>query len=93
VEKVFPGFQGSYDALCEYAHPNWAGVLGSFGRGDEARGALLLAERSDDPACEIGTNALAGSLLTFHHIYNELAEMIHRLNDHFEPQPGSGTSS
>ncbi|MGH6958552.1 MAG: hypothetical protein ACREEW_17945, partial [Caulobacteraceae bacterium] len=27
VEATIPGFAHSYDALCELAHPNWAGAL------------------------------------------------------------------
>jgi hypothetical protein len=59
--------------------------LGAFGEGDKAAGVLLLGERSDDPAYTMGANALAGSLGTFHHFYNELWEMVRQLNDHFEP--------
>jgi len=35
VEKVIPGFEQSYNSLSEYAHPNWAGVLGAFGEIDK----------------------------------------------------------
>lgn len=85
VEKEMPGLEKTYDDLCEYAHPNWAGVLGSFGEGNAVAGELRLGERPDDVAAQIGGNALAGAFGYFHHLYNELAELLVRLNDHFEP--------
>lgn len=85
VEKSIPGFAPTYFALCEYAHPNWAGVLGTFGKGDNEADALILGERSDDPAYKLGTNALAGCLGSFHQLYNELGDLIPPLNDHFGP--------
>lgn len=30
VEKEFPGFKGEYEHLCEYAHPNMKGCLGTY---------------------------------------------------------------
>ena len=85
VEKSLPGFAPTYFALCEYAHPNWAGVLGTFGKGDKEADSLILGERSDDPAYKLGTNALAGCLGSFHPLYNDLGDMIPPLNDHFDP--------
>lgn len=85
VEKEMPGFEKTYDELCEYAHPNWAGVLGTFGEGYAVAGELRFGERPDDLAAQIGGNALAGSFSYFHHLYNELADLLVRLNDHFEP--------
>ena len=35
VERVIPGFRKSYDSLSKFVHPNWAGVLGTFGEIDE----------------------------------------------------------
>ena len=88
VEKAIPGFGKAYDSLSEYAHPNWAGVLGTFGAIDQEAFELALGPNRRTPALASGVNALSGALLTFHHFYNEMADMIYRLNDYFEA-PGS----
>ena len=35
VNKRKPGFKQAYNQLCEYVHPNWAGLLGTFGKTDQ----------------------------------------------------------
>jgi hypothetical protein len=30
LEKNYPGIKNYYDALCEFVHPNWDGVQGSY---------------------------------------------------------------
>lgn len=84
VEKKIPGFEQTYNSLSEYTHPNWAGVLGAFGEIDKEAFELLLGPNHRTSALASGVSALSGALLTFHHFYNDMAEMLYRLNDHFE---------
>lgn len=84
AEKTLPQFRSVYDNLCEYTHPNWAGMMGSFGAVDRDTLDLKLGPNPRTSAFAIGVSALSGSLMTFHHYYNESGDLILRLNDHFE---------
>lgn len=92
VEKVVPGFEASYDALSEVAHPNWSGVLGSFGEFDRKNLELALGPRAGSNAFVSGTNALSGALLTFHHFYNDMVDMLYDINSYFELKGGSNAA-
>jgi len=74
----------TYDALCEITHPNWAGLLGSFGDIDRKALELRLGTAGRSRGMSAGVNALSGSLMAFQHYYNELAKLIDRLNTYFE---------
>ena len=84
VEKAVPGFRSSYDSLCECAHPNWAGTLGAYGAIDPEKYELKLGPSGRTAAFSIGVHALSGALMLFHHYYNDSAELMLKLNDHFE---------
>ncbi len=83
MDKAIAGVRSTYDSLCECTHPNWAGVMGSFGEIDREAFELKLGPRAKT-GYGIGVNALSGALMTFEHYYNQLAELIYNLNDHFE---------
>jgi hypothetical protein len=85
VDKLVPHFKSSYEALCEFAHPNWAGTLGTFGKGDGRTDTLLLGEHAQEESFGMGTAALSGSLIGFQYFYDKLGDTIVRLNDHFKP--------
>jgi hypothetical protein len=34
LDKAFPGFQGEYELLCEFAHPGLAGTYGAYARSE-----------------------------------------------------------
>lgn len=86
VDKEVPGFEASYNALSEIAHPNWSGMLGSFGHFDHATLELRLGARATSTAFASGTNALSGSLLVFNHFYNDMIPMLQEMNFYFETQ-------
>jgi hypothetical protein len=83
VEKEFPGFRSMYDDLCEFTHPNWAGTHGSFGK-HKGRFELELGPTETTVPWTMGVTALANSLRIFHHYYNDSANLLQQLNDHFE---------
>ncbi|MBI2999280.1 MAG: hypothetical protein HYY46_12675 [Deltaproteobacteria bacterium] len=84
LEKTVPGFRDVYDALCECAHPNWAGTFGAFGEVDHEKLGLKLGAAERSPAYSSGLASLSGSLMAFEHYYNDSAELVRRFNDYFE---------
>ena len=83
MDKSIAGVRSTYDSLCECTHPNWAGTMGSFGEIDRRAFELKLGPRSKT-GFGVGVSALSGALMTFEHYYNDLAELMQKLNDHFE---------
>ena len=84
VEKALPGFRQSYDGLSEYAHPNWSGGLGAFGRIDRKALELHLGPSERTSGLMSGVISLLSSLMLFEHYYNAMIGPIKELNDHFE---------
>lgn len=88
VNKKMKGFRATYDALSEYAHPNWSGVLGSFGTIDHEKYAIQFGSRIGGKALEIGAPALAATLDILTVYYNMMPESLLALNRHFEKDWG-----
>lgn len=86
VTKELPAFRSSYDSLSEYAHPNWAGLLGSYGLIDREKDELHLGGRDNSVGLETASYVLAGSLFTFKHYYNLSAANLDQFNQYFEAQ-------
>ena len=86
IERIIPGFNSIYANLCECTHPNWAGTFGAFGEIDRETFEVKLGPKGRTASWEAGISALSGSLLMFHHYYNESADLIKGLNDHFEQE-------
>jgi hypothetical protein len=84
VTKTIPEFRQSYDILSEYAHPNYSGLLGSFGITDKKEFELKLGPKDMNRAFSTGILALSGTLMIFTHYYDDSAELIRQLNDYFE---------
>ena len=81
VDKKVPGFRKSYDGLCEYAHPNWAGTARLFLKNDEERILTEVGRGLRDHASVIhfGLSCLIGSLIAFEHVYNEITDLMPEL--------------
>ena len=85
VEKtIIPGFRSVYDSLCECAHPNYAGTLGTFSEIDKEQFEVKLGLSKRIPVWTTGINALSGALEIFLHYYNDSADLVYKLNDHLE---------
>jgi hypothetical protein len=89
MNKLLDGARSTYDAMCESTHPNWAGTLGAFGDIDREAFELKLGPSGRVNSFGVGVNALSGALMIFEHYYGELAELIKRLNEHFEATGGT----
>ncbi|MEI2455961.1 hypothetical protein [Lysobacter firmicutimachus] len=86
VDKEIPKFRASYDALSEYTHPNWSGLLGSYGAIDRENHELHLGARVRESSLRSIASTLSGSLMAFTHYYNLLADVLKDFNDHFESE-------
>ena len=84
IDKEIPGFRASYDSLSEFAHPNWCGVFGAFGKVDPANRLLTLGPSGRTSVFESGTSVLCASLSALSHYYNDMAELVATVNEHFE---------
>ena len=89
IDKKFSGFREQYERLCEFSHPNWLGVLASYGRIDRETITLRLGEGGRKPPRVVGLGTLLQSLKIFEHYYNELAELLQKFNDYYENQKQS----
>jgi len=84
VDKEFLDFRKMYDRLCEFTHPNWSGVLGSYGKIDRERFILRLGSDLRRQPIAFGLEPLIGGLTIFEHYYNDLAGLLYKLNDYFD---------
>lgn len=84
ADKEFPGFRKSYDHLCEFIHPNWCGALGSYGKIDRERFKLRLGSGVRRPPLTLGLSPLIGGLTIFEHYYNDLADLLYKMNDYLD---------
>jgi hypothetical protein len=84
VTKTIPTFRSSYDNLSEYAHPNWSGLLGSYGSIDKENHELHLGVRDTSVGLRTSLFVLTATLHTFRHYYNLSAGTLDRFNQYFE---------
>lgn len=85
VTKKNNGFRTTYETLCEYAHPNYDGVFGSFGTVDEARFVIELGPRIKGNGGTVGAEALAKSLDILVRNYDDMVPFMNAATQHFEP--------
>jgi hypothetical protein len=76
MEKRIPGAQMSYDALSEFAHPNWSGVAGLFSDIDHAAFVTRFGRSwpKREHAKQLAANLLVASLDIFCDSYNRISE-------------------
>ena len=90
VTKTIPAFRSSYDNLSEYAHPNWSGLLGSYGSIDRENHELHLGIRDTSIGLSTSLFVLTATLHTFRHYYNLSAATLDRFNQWFDEQGAEG---
>ena len=81
VDKEYPGYREMYDLLCEYAHPNFYGVLDAFGKVNAEQLWLDLGDEIQKPRPAIGLAPLLGALSIFEESYNEINDLGKEIND------------
>ncbi len=85
VTKKKKGYRTMYEELCEYAHPNFDGVLGSFGHMDGGNLTMTFGQKAGGKAVDIGADALAKALDILVRSYDGMAPNMVALARHFEP--------
>jgi len=84
LDGEFKGFRGMYNTLCEFTHPNWSGVMGSYSKIDTKEHILHLGKGHRAPPLAFGLGPLIGSLAVFQDYYNALADQLKTINDWYE---------
>ncbi|MDP2606665.1 MAG: hypothetical protein Q8S00_29350 [Deltaproteobacteria bacterium] len=84
LDKEFEGMRQMYDTLCEFTHPNWSGVMGSYSKIDKQKYTLYLGKEHTKPPLAFGLGPLIGSLVIFQDYYNALANVLKAMNDRYE---------
>lgn len=92
VSKEIELFRESYDSLSEYAHPNWSGMLGTYGEFNRERMELVLGNRTGAPGMRSGCTVLATALDIFAYTYNSMSETLHAFNAYFESKPAHAST-
>ncbi len=84
LDKEYDGLRQMYDTLCEFTHPNWSGVMGSYSKIDKDNYILYLGKEHRKPPLAFGLGPLIGSLSIFQSYYNALADVLKAINDRYE---------
>lgn len=84
LDKEFPDLRDMYNTLCEFTHPNWSGVMGSYSRIEKGKYLLHLGREFRKPPLAFGLGPLIGCLAIFQDYYNRLADVLKAINDSYE---------
>ena len=84
LDKEFPGLRDMYNSLCEFTHPNWSGVMGSYSRTEKEKYLLHLGKEHRPPPLAFGLGPLIGALVMFQHYYDTLATVLASINDYYD---------
>ncbi|MFZ5776379.1 MAG: hypothetical protein ACOY3Z_12925 [Thermodesulfobacteriota bacterium] len=83
LDKEFPGLRNMYNTLCEFTHPNWSGVMGSYSWIEKEKYLLHLGKEHRQPPIAFGLGPLIGGLAIFQDYYNALADVLTSINDYY----------
>jgi hypothetical protein len=74
MDKKYEGTRWWYDELSEYTHPNFPGLMGSYGNIDEEEFIVHLGinERTEEAGIKFGVSALCSCLEVAVYIYNQM---------------------
>jgi hypothetical protein len=78
VDKRFPGFRKCYEALSEYAHPNFPGTTGLYSASDFSESTVSFgAHASASRQAEVvGVGSLRVAMFMFDYCYAELDKLM-----------------
>ncbi|WP_132582578.1 hypothetical protein [Paralcaligenes ureilyticus] len=75
-----PGLMHVYESISEFAHPNWSGLMGTFGKHENA---LLVRFSDESRATPPVALWLTIALSSFEHLYDLLGKSILQAAAHF----------
>ena len=80
ASKTFPKFYNCYEALSEYAHPNWSGTVGLYSEIDFEKDVTLFGQSdvSIKKGSLVGLNSLVASVGLYMHSYNKTADYLEK---------------
>lgn len=81
INKKFKHFRESYDDLSEYAHPNWSGLMGSYGNFVKETATLHLGREASKISAMVALPLLAASLAIFLHYYDKIKKQLPEFNN------------
>jgi hypothetical protein len=81
ITKRFKHIRESYDYLSEYAHPNWSGLMGSYGNLIVETATLHLGKEVSKISFMVALPLLAQSLAIFLHDYDEIKKQLPKFNN------------
>ena len=84
LDKESEDFRKMYDSLCEFTHPNYAGVFGALGLMEEETSTLRLGKKYQAVPTLMAVGPLVISLKLFQKYYNDSAKLLTTLNQLFE---------
>jgi hypothetical protein len=79
LDNEFSGVYKDYGFLCEFAHPNWAGVTGLFSEGDLGEGVIKLGRDvrgGQQTLLDLTTSITTSALVMFSSDYISIADHL-----------------
>lgn len=83
IDKEYDGFRKMYDVMCEYAHPNYSGLLAAYGNLD-GKFELRLGQGAREVPEAFGLAPFSMALSILEYEYHELGDAVVKVNEHFE---------
>lgn len=90
LDGKFQGFRSAYNALCEFTHPNWSGVMGAYSMLDTEAHTLRLGKGHRKPPEAFGLKPLIASLAVIQNYYNAVGGQLMAVNEWYEDPSQQG---
>ena len=84
IDKQINGTRAIYDILCEFTHPNYSGVMGSYSHIDDEQHITYFGKEHSKVQVEFGLIPLVACIEVFEEYYNSLAHTLKAINDFYE---------
>ena len=81
ASKEFKPYREAYEELCEYAHPNWTGVMGAYSYLDKPNHTLLLGRQHSKVGIMGALPLLLASMALFLNYYDKIKKELPTFND------------
>lgn len=76
VGKKLDGFRKHYEMLSEFAHPNWSGAFGAYGKTDHEKAIATFGKGKLPSNHKLVLGMLSGSVGLFRGYYNALGDKL-----------------
>lgn len=86
LDKEFSGIRTMYDTLCEFTHPNWSGVMGSYSIVEEQKFLLHLGKHHREPPLAFGLAPLIACLSISIDYYNSTGKILKETSESYDQQ-------